>query len=394
MEEQSDFVEELKIQIGQKEQEVSHQQALLTNSNVKFKEQENRIQELNDHLVKWENYSKEQEQYIQSLLVLFQQQGGAAGSVSTFETEAPSHLQEPLQVLPEPAVILSPTLYERELTKTELEDLKRHAITFLSAGTGGISQRQKDIIFHIGRYGHSERNTLCTGLNVTFQAIREDFISLIQRGVIKTIDILLDGKMVVHHLTDIGVGLYVHFFESEPLVYSEVEGLIRDHDNAQHGYFIRDCKFRLQQQGFQDVVIDRKLNQLDLQSGKQYVPDIIANYEGQLFYIECEHMNQSFKDLTEKLVKATHFTNHIHFIVPSKEELIKAEKFYLEYSILLRCNGRVPLRFSIATRHQFKKGEWSELTLDALSIQYSSEASQFRDKHKSNAPKSLNKDDD
>jgi predicted transcriptional regulator len=332
------------------------------------------------------------EAYIQHLTGQSEQQQQYGGLASYGETSGTNHLETKQSDEQKGNVNSSKLMMEnrlRVLQPAEAEGFRRLAAQYLSQHT--VSERQLDMIFVMGSEGYSERIQVAKHLNLSNSTLKEEFVHLAQEGLIEQEEISLDGKTFIHRLSPLGVGVYLaqQFDEKAPLVYSEMECIIQDHQNVHHGYFIKDTKYRLSEQGFLHVTDDRKSNTREVAGGKLYIADItgVNPVTNEMWYIECEHVTQSHKELTEKLLKAAQVTSRLYVVVPSKEEGERFEKFYLEYVTILLSHNRKPLPVMLATRRQFKKQEFQELQLEELSLRYPDEAAAYRKKHPPFKPK-------
>lgn len=129
----------------------------------------------------------------------------------------------------------------------------------------------------------------------------------------------LRPNMYAYRLSDIGSRLYSKHFQSEAVI-SELEKIIAEHDNADHGYGILDVAKILEASGnFLSVNAFNRANPIEIRPKVFYVPDILAKSKKGVAYFEYErglHTQNDFNAKCNKMAKATRWLN---FIVPNAE---------------------------------------------------------------------------
>lgn len=131
-------------------------------------------------------------------------------------------------------------------------------------------------------------------------------------------------------LTEIGQKLYIEKYANKPPI-TEYEMMIRDHDNAEHGYIIRDVAQILKDTGkYKSVSMSRKGNTIKLKDGKSCIPDIICSGPGLLEYYEVECGNHHQSDFNDKCDKLKSITADLFFVTPNRETAEKKLKVQIE----------------------------------------------------------------
>ena len=144
-------------------------------------------------------------------------------------------------------------------------------------------------------------------------------------------------------LTEIGTKLYVEKFLKKPPI-TEYQMMIRDHDNAEHGYIIRDVVQILEDTGkFKSVSMSRKSNTIKLPDGRISIPDIVCCLPNGIEYYEVECGNHHQSDFNEKCDKLKCITQNIFFVSPNRETVEKKLKPQIEEWIKLRGRGQLQL---------------------------------------------------
>lgn len=155
--------------------------------------------------------------------------------------------------------------------------------------------------------------------------IRSSTQSLFRMDAIlqEVLNLPLSPKCFVYKLSDIGYRLYKIKYGKDP-VESELDKIIKEHDNPEHGYGIIDVVKILNGSGFyQEVTGFNRKNAITLKDGKQYIPDIICVTKRYKEYIEYERGYHTQSDFNEKCNKMTQVTRFLNFVTPNKEVLMK-----------------------------------------------------------------------
>ena len=131
---------------------------------------------------------------------------------------------------------------------------------------------------------------------------------------------------MVLSLSDIGNKLYIEKFRKKPAE-TEYQKIIREHDNATHGYVIKDAAQILTDTGrYRSVSMSRKGNLIKLPDGKVCIPDIVCCLPSGIEYYEVECGNHHQSDFSDKCNKLKSFTQNLFFIAPNRETVDKKLK--------------------------------------------------------------------
>lgn len=145
-------------------------------------------------------------------------------------------------------------------------------------------------------------------------------------------------------LTDIGSKLYMERYMKKP-VETEYQRIVREHDNATHGYIIKDVAQILTDTGrYRSVSMSRKGNLIKLSDGKVCIPDIVCCLSNGIEYYEIECGNHHQSDFNDKCNKLKSFTQNLFFVAPNRETVDKKLKLQVEQWI--KDSGREQLLFS------------------------------------------------
>lgn len=164
--------------------------------------------------------------------------------------------------------------------------------------------------------------------------------------------------------TQKGLEMYRSYFKCEP-VESEIDKIIRDHDNIIHGYTIKDAaELLLAYYDCSETIMDRNLTSIKLQGGKTYIPDIIASKrDGKKMYVEVELGNTPQKDFNDKCKKMLEVTKDI-YIVTDVDEKLKSKIESQVSMFILASGGKDKVQgvtFYLTTMTQLSKGEFSKI---------------------------------
>lgn len=128
----------------------------------------------------------------------------------------------------------------------------------------------------------------------------------------------LTPKVFAYQLSDIGTRLYKKHFEKEPVI-SDIERIIAEHDNAEHGFGILDVETVLKESGaYRDITSFNRKRAVRLQDGKLYVPDLICFTDRYREYMEYERGMHTQTDFNAKCNKMTQVTRFLNFVTPNK----------------------------------------------------------------------------
>lgn len=157
----------------------------------------------------------------------------------------------------------------------------------------------------------------------TRSKIRMSVQSLYSMGLLdqEQISDPLRSKYYVYRLTEIGHRLYKDHFGETPVL-SELDRIVSQHDNANHGYGIQALKELLEEsQCFDSVCSDAKKNAILLERGGRYVPDIVARKDKECHYFEYECGTHTQQDFSAKCNKMCRVSSVLNFVVPNREIL-------------------------------------------------------------------------
>lgn len=131
----------------------------------------------------------------------------------------------------------------------------------------------------------------------------------------------LSPRAFLHWLSDIGKRIYRAHFGKQAVI-SEVEKVIAEHDNAEHGFGIIDIAKELEaKQIYKSVSAFNRSNPINLGNGRTYIPDIVCKKEKYSEYIEYERGLHTQPDFNTKCNKMAQVTRFLNFVVPNKEVL-------------------------------------------------------------------------
>lgn len=164
----------------------------------------------------------------------------------------------------------------------------------------------------------------------------------------------------ISKLSNKGEIIYQKHFNNSP-VESEIDKIIRDHDNIQHGYTIRETRdLLLSKWKCKSANMNRSEISIKLPNNHTYIPDIIAVHpKGYKMYVEVELGNTPQKDFNDKCNKMIEVTKHLYFVTDIESTISKK----LEQQIstwILQSGGKDKVKgvtIYIATTTQLSKGD-------------------------------------
>lgn len=160
---------------------------------------------------------------------------------------------------------------------------------------------------------------------ITKATIRMSIRSMYSMGILvqEQISDPLRSKFMAYRFSEIGQRLYKEHFGENPVL-SELDMIISQHDNPNHGYGILALAKVLQEsQAFESVSTDRKANTFPIRRGGIYIPDIVAVHNSKYLYIEYECGTHVQADFAAKCNKVLQLTNDIYIVTPNREVLQK-----------------------------------------------------------------------
>ena len=228
----------------------------------------------------------------------------------------------------EPRKLVEKVKKEREKAhkadKIDLMDLNKTISKFNPA--------MKEIVHIIGETGfsfyldiHKKFCERCKDLEIgTSEPRIRAAIDLLTRGGIihqDSFDSPLKGKIKLMKLSASGGAVYKELFGSTPVV-SELDRIILEHDNTQHGYGIRELAEILEASGkYKSVTWMNGRQPIALENGQSVIPDIIARTNRYIEYFEYERANHTYPDFQAKLSKLSHISKFINIIVQNINQL-------------------------------------------------------------------------
>ena len=163
-------------------------------------------------------------------------------------------------------------------------------------------------------------------------------------------------------LTDTGRALYIDKYHKEPAE-TEYQRLVREHDNAEHGYIIKDvCQILKDTGKYRSVSMSRKGNHIKLPDNRSCIPDIVCCMKNEIEYYEVECGNHHQSDFNDKCDKLKSITSNLFFVAPNRETVEKKLKPQIEAWIqthgiqLLQISGVVVYLTSIS---DLAAGRWT-----------------------------------
>lgn len=217
----------------------------------------------------------------------------------------------------------------REQQKRAEKQSMMHVID-LSVYKNKLTELMWHVLELIGKEGISAYTEIESRINdmasdVTKATVRMSVRSLLSMGLLaqEQISDPIRSKFMVYRLSEIGHRLFKEHFGSPPVL-SELDIIISQHDNPNHGYGILALAQILRDSNqFDSVVTDRKSNTIKLRRGGTYIPDIIASVENKKFYIEYECGTHIQSDFSAKCNKILQVTNSIYIVTPNRDVLQK-----------------------------------------------------------------------
>ena len=228
------------------------------------------------------------------------------------------------------------TARKRENDKRKEASMRAHVVN-LQEFADRMNDMKWEILYAIGNDGFSkypdiensivERNPEMAGPTIRKATSELESMTILSHDKIR---LPLTPISYIYRLSEIGSRLYFEHFGKKPVV-SEVEKIIAEHDNVEHGYGIIDVATMLTEKGWYDEVsaFNRVSHKVVL-GKKSYVPDIYAEKDGQKEYFEYERGLHTQNDFNEKCNKMVQVTRVVNFIAPNVDVLKKALKPKIE----------------------------------------------------------------
>lgn len=178
----------------------------------------------------------------------------------------------------------------------------------------------------LSRYQDIERELMLDS-EMLKSAIRSASTKLTSMGAVQkeTFTLPVSSKSTFYQLSVIGKRMFKYHFNEEPCL-SEIERVVKEHDNAEHGYGIMEACQVLEESGLYDEVscYNRdKAIEVEVEGQKlKYIPDIICQaHKGYKMYIEYERGTHHQVDFNMKLNKMCKVTRFLYIIAPNVKTL-------------------------------------------------------------------------
>lgn len=167
---------------------------------------------------------------------------------------------------------------------------------------------------------------------------------------------------MVLNLTEVGLSIYREKYRKNPPE-TEYQRIVREHENAEHGYIIKDVVQILKDTGkYRSVSMSRKSNSVKLPDGRTCIPDIVGCTKDGIEYYEIECGNHHQSDFNEKCDKLKGITQNLFFVAPNRETIEKKLKPQIEKWI--ETSGRYILQISgvvvyLTSISELASGRWT-----------------------------------
>lgn len=221
---------------------------------------------------------------------------------------------------------------------------KEYTMNILSELEKKISEHGWLVLDTIGTYGISKAaDILNKALEVaddqkfdtSKSRLRSNLTDLCNIGVIKRESIKSPySQFYVYCLTVDGARIFKEK-HGEDAVLSEMDKIIAEHDNLNHGYGIKEVSERIIENNcYEKVEIWNRKNHVITVSGKvTYIPDLYCTGKnGEHTYIEYELGHYSQRSFNIKCNKMLACTTMINYIVPDRSEAEKIIKMLVEWT--------------------------------------------------------------
>lgn len=252
-------------------------------------------------------------------------------------------------------------------SKQEQQATPTLTIENVDAYMSAMTQIMWDIVETIGVTGLSTSNEILEHINsekekYTKSLVLNSISSLIKMNVLSSENISTGyRRFKIFKLSNKGETMFKAKFEKD-IVESEIDEIVRQHDNAIHGYTIRDAReFMLGVFKCKSANMNRQEISIKLPDGKTYIPDIVAVHpKGYKMYIEVELGNTPQNDFNEKCNKMKEVTNHLYFVTDVEDNIKK--KLEQQISLwVLQAGGKEKIAGTtiyLTTMTQLAKGDW------------------------------------
>lgn len=257
-------------------------------------------------------------------------------------------------------------------TKQEdIENVPTLTIENMDAYISAMTDIMWDIMEAIGTQGFAKSNDILNWIdnkspNKYAKSNVLNSLTTLKKMNILTAENVSTGyrRFQIFKFSQKGEEMFRAYFKKEP-VESEIDKIIRDHDNVVHGYTIKDaCELLINYHNCVYATMDRQEVAIKLPNGETYIPDIIAEKEnGEKMYIEVELGNTPQKDFNNKCSKMLQVTKNLYFVTDVDETIRKKLEGQVSMWIL-SMGGKEKIAGTtvyLTTMTQLSKGEFSKV---------------------------------
>lgn len=252
------------------------------------------------------------------------------GDVDEEETEAIQHM---MNIGTEARLSSAKAAVRRSEKKVELiKNAKQNSILLHSVDLNEITKEWNEIQWFIveqmGRTGISRVKDI-TGLCISHfganqkTAIQRSLYRLKDQRVVDYLAITLphSKKLTLYFLLDGGKLIFERQFSATPAP-SEIDKVVREHDNPEHGFGIMDLKTVLEEkEKYESVSAYTRNKPFDVSIGGrayQYIPDLICKTKKFTDYYEYEVGKTAQTDFNLKCSKMCQVTKYLNFVTPNQ----------------------------------------------------------------------------
>lgn len=292
---------------------------------------------------------------------------------STSDSISVQHTQSPLSSHTSPVVNFAKNQLPKQPKKTAPPQETSPTLTIenVDAYMSAMTDIMWDILEAMGTEGCAKSNDILNWIDnqsankYAKSNVLNSLTTLKKMNILKA-DNVSTGyrRFQIFQFTQKGAEMFKAKFNKEP-VESEIDQIIRDHDNVIHGYTIKDaCELLLEHHNCTNAVMDRQEVSIKLPNGETYIPDIIATKEdGSKMYVEVELGNTPQKDFNNKCKKMLQVTKDLYFVTDVEETIRKKLEGQVSMWIL-SMGGKEKVQGTtvyLTTMTMLSKGEFSKV---------------------------------
>lgn len=233
-----------------------------------------------------------------------------------------------------------------------------------------MTETMWDIVKAIGEKGFSKSNDIIDYIMDIKPSTKKSSISpnltTLKKMNVLNVETVSTGyrRFNLYKLTSKGITMYKEEYGCD-IVENEMNLIIKQHDNIQHGYTIKDTvELLLKYHNCTEAIMDRTQVSIKLPNGKTYIPDIIAtNQKGEKMFIEVELGNTPQKDFNDKCSKMLEVTNKFYIITDSDTTIKdKLEKQVASWILMMGGKEKVEgLTIYLSSTKRLEKGDFSRV---------------------------------